>query len=118
MVNFINRLVGATLVIALIESGRSQGSPLRKKQYNYNLKVRTKGALIYLRDSRNSETLSGWQRIFFLLCVTTVKKYVLPFVRALRYRMILMLLDYCWVSFLNPTYNVFYKLISLPAHQL
>jgi len=47
MVNFINRLVGATLVIALIESGRSQGSPLRKKQYNYNLKVRTEGALIY-----------------------------------------------------------------------
>ena len=47
MVNFINRLVGATLVVALIESGRSQGSPLRKKQYNYNLKVRTEGALIY-----------------------------------------------------------------------
>jgi len=47
MVNFINRLVGATLVVALIESGRPQGSPLRKKQYNYNLKVRTEGALIY-----------------------------------------------------------------------
>jgi len=46
MVNFINRLVGATLVVALIESGRSQGSPLRKKQYNYNLNVRTEGALI------------------------------------------------------------------------
>ena len=46
MINFINGLVGATLVVALIESGRSQGSPLRKKQYNYNLKVRTEGALI------------------------------------------------------------------------
>ena len=45
LVNLINRLVGATLVVALIESGRSQGSPLRKKQYNYNLKVRIEGAL-------------------------------------------------------------------------
>lgn len=65
-----------------------------------------------LRDSRNSETLSGWQRIFFLVYVTTVKKYVPPFFRALRYRMILMLPGYCWVSSLNPTYKV------LPAHQL
>ena len=60
------------------------------------------------KASRSNETLSGWQRIFFLLCVTTVKKYVPPFVRALRYRIIPMLMGLGWVSFLNPTYELSY----------
>jgi hypothetical protein len=59
---------------------------------------------LHEHNGRNSKTLPGWQRIFFLLSVTTVKKYVPPFVPALRYRIILMLMGYCWVSFLNPTY--------------
>jgi hypothetical protein len=49
-------------------------------------------------------TLSGAHRILRLSYVTTVKKYVQPFALALRCRMSLDL--WCWVSFLNPTYEL------------
>jgi hypothetical protein len=40
--------------------------------------------------------------ILFLLYVTTVKKYVPPLVCTRRYR----IGHYCWISFLNPTYQL------------
>ena len=59
--------------------------------------------MTYRNASLNIFTFPGWVSIFSRLNVVTVKKYVPPFVRARRYRIVIKYMQ-CWVSFLNSTY--------------
>jgi hypothetical protein len=58
--------------------------------------------MTYRNAPRNIFTFPGSVSIFSRLNVVTVKKYVPPFVRARRYRIVVKYMQ-GWVSFLNPT---------------